>query len=144
MYRFFSYSIVMKAMLTYIESSKSIPMFLSLGKNIRCPIIFLTVWKKLAVNPIWAWHFLVWKSLIINSMSLINIGLLREPVSSLMSFCRLCLSKRWLLQIGWQDGENMPVHRCIVRLACHRSYRIALFWFEVSVSTLSLCFWYSG
>lgn len=56
-------------------------MFFRLGKNLRCPIIFLTVWKNLAVNPIWAWHFLVWKSLIIKSMSLINIGPLREPVS---------------------------------------------------------------
>lgn len=143
MYRFFSYSIGMRAMLTYIES-KSIPMFLYLGKNLRCPIIFLTVWKNLAVNPIWAWHFLVWKSLIIKSMSLINIGPLREPVSFLVSFCRFCFSKRWLLQTGCQDGENMLVQRFIVRLACHRSYRISLFWFEVSVSTLSLCFWYSG
>lgn len=32
MYRFFTYSIGMRAMLTYTES-KSIPMFLSLGKN---------------------------------------------------------------------------------------------------------------
>ena len=43
-------------------------------------------------GPIWACYFLFWKA-VIDSISLIDIGLFRLSIYSYMSFGRLCLSR---------------------------------------------------
>lgn len=56
---------------------------------------------ELTKEPIWVCCFLFQKVLIINSIALIDKGLVRLSVLSCMTFGRLCCSRNWSFHLGF-------------------------------------------
>ena len=69
---------------------------------------FLNVWEFISAL-IWAWCFPLQKAVIIDSISVINMGQSRLSISSCVSFSRLCLSR---------NESILPYQICCYQICC--------------------------
>ena len=80
------------------------------GKPENWHIFFFKCLVEFTSEPIWAQCFIFGKLLIIDSISLINIGLFKLSVSSCVSFGRLYLLWKWSISSVYQICAYRVVH----------------------------------